>query len=139
MDLVQHGRNPIRFIDSATSDAVEGLLSIHYRRVQPESPIFLSTYDGVNQNIDIGITTVVVQAAPEPLIAMYDFIMNTFVPDNGQTSPSPSPAGEPILSENDPVVSAVDAGKIKLAMNFAAVQRTFFYSKDHVIVTDNQS
>ena len=57
MDIVQNGRPPCHFITSATSNPSEGLLAVRYRRVQPESPVFTTLYDGINQNVDIKVTT----------------------------------------------------------------------------------
>lgn len=56
------------------------LLRIIYTRVQKESPEFLTTYEGIDQNIDIKMSTLVFRAAPAPVLALYDFVMSTFVP-----------------------------------------------------------
>ena len=80
MHVVQPSRQDIQFISTpsnTTSDT--DLLRIAYARVQKESPEFATLYEGVDQNVDIKISTLVFRAAPEPVLALYDFIMTTFV------------------------------------------------------------
>ena len=56
------------------------LLQVRYLRVQPDSPEFMAKHEGVNQSIDIELSTFRIVIAPEPILSLYDFIMTTFVP-----------------------------------------------------------
>ena len=86
MHVVQPSGQDIPFISipefNATSN--KDLLRIAYARVQKESPEFATFYERVDQNVDIKVSTLVFRAAPEPVLALYDFIMTTFVPRSDQ-------------------------------------------------------
>lgn len=128
MHVVQTGTEPIKFISSTATDSSEQLLAVKYTRVQPQSPQFMRVYEGIDQSVNIMVTTVVVRAAPEPVITLYDFIMTTFVPQGNTPSPSNSPQPE---EGDSPVVSAPDTSstqKIKVLIKLAGVQgKRVFY------------
>ena len=44
----------------------------------------LAKFDGIAQSVDIKISTFIFKAAPEPVLAVYDFVMTTFVPGPDQ-------------------------------------------------------
>ncbi|KAL6309957.1 vacuolar protein sorting-associated protein 13 [Sparassis latifolia] len=90
LNVVQPGREPIQFISSAEPKAGD-LLIVKYTRVQQISPEFLSLYEGIDQNVDIRITTFVFRAAPEPVSSLYEFIMTTFVPQRADVVLTPPP------------------------------------------------
>jgi vacuolar protein sorting-associated protein 13A/C len=127
MDIDQSGRGPIHLLKSASSNSSEGLLAVRYCRAQPESPVFESVYHGINQNVDIKIAAVLMNAAPEPLIEIYDFIMSTFVPQGNQDRPTPSsiPAEQSNVT-NGAVTASVDNSKINVDLKFAGVQGLVF-------------
>jgi len=68
-------------IDTGDSQT-EDLMKVAYRKVQKESPEYMSVFDGADQSIAVDLTTFRIHAKPEPLLALYDFIMTTFVPNN---------------------------------------------------------
>ncbi|KAF7347835.1 hypothetical protein MVEN_01541000 [Mycena venus] len=123
MSVVQPRADPIKFVSSPESDLLEDkdLLSLTYRRVQKESPEFLTIYEGIDQSIDIKISTFIFRAAPEPVLSLYDFIMTTFVPQSNNAaiqSAEASPAGiEPELA-----AQASSDGKIRVLVKLASVQ-----------------
>jgi vacuolar protein sorting-associated protein 13A/C len=129
MDLAQPGTDKLlRFISSAESNKPQikdqDLLSVSYTRVQKESPEFLSVYEGINQSVDIKISTFVFRAAPEPVISLYDFVMTTFVPQSN-TQPSLNTQLEILeKSEVDATVEAasISDGKIRVLVKLARVQ-----------------
>lgn len=124
MDVVQPGRTPIRLISPAAVDVKDDLLVIKYTRVDAQSPHFSTTYESINQGVDIKITTVVVRAAPEPVVAMYDFIMSTFVPnrENGAVTPTAEPGTTVAIPE---VTASSNSGeKIRVVLKLAGVQST---------------
>src|SRR5260370_37271959 len=63
----------------ASGDAPD-LMQVQYVRVQKDSPDFVRVFEGIDQHIDIELSTFVFSAAPEPVISLYDFIMATFLP-----------------------------------------------------------
>ncbi|KAJ3515399.1 hypothetical protein NLJ89_g1777 [Agrocybe chaxingu] len=86
MALVQPGESDIRFVSTPELDSSDRqeLLKIAYTRVQRESPEFTTAHEGIDQNVDIKMSTLVFCASPEPVLALYDFIVTTFVPNTRQ-------------------------------------------------------
>jgi vacuolar protein sorting-associated protein 13A/C len=89
MNYLEAGRNPTSFISSEVASS-DDLVKVKYVRVQPESPEFTTVYESVNQSIEAAISTIVLRAQPEPVLAVYDFIMSTFVPEQQPAAPPPS-------------------------------------------------
>lgn len=98
------------------------LVRIRYHRVQKISPEYLSVYEGIDQNVDVELSTFIFSAAPEPVLYLYDFIMTTFVPDT-QSSPQLPASPSPVANEEAPTsVDAPDLGKIRVRVNLSSVQ-----------------
>ena len=125
MDIVQPGKEPIQFISSMASDSSEELLAVKYQRVQPQSPQFMTTYEGIDQSVNITVTTVVVRAAPEPVITLYDFIMTTFVPENSTSNAIESADSSEEDSESVHAEGSVQQ-KIKVIVKLAGVHGASF-------------
>lgn len=91
MNVVQPGEKDIQFISTPElgNSYDKDLLKVTYTRVQKESPDFLTVYEGIDQNVDIKVSTLVFRAAPEPVLALYDFVMTTFVPTDQKIPPNP--------------------------------------------------
>ncbi|KAL0581607.1 Vacuolar protein sorting-associated protein 13 [Marasmius crinis-equi] len=123
MDIEQPGKGPMKFISSSETADTEELLSVGYVRVQKESPEFLTTYEGIDQSVDVKISTLRFHAAPEPVVSLYDFIMTTFVPPS-----TPAVQQEKTVAEDSPAPptsqSANNSGKIKVGVELASVQVT---------------
>ncbi|KDR84988.1 hypothetical protein GALMADRAFT_233521 [Galerina marginata CBS 339.88] len=124
MDVVQPGGKDIRFISTPELGSMEkDLLRISYIRVQKESPDFLTLAEGIDQNVDIKISTLVFRAAPEPVLALYDFIMTTFVPNSDQVAEPSSGFQSPGINGEVDIPSGSD-GKIRVLIKFEGVQAT---------------
>ncbi|KAF8974033.1 vacuolar protein sorting-associated protein 13 [Flammula alnicola] len=124
MNVVQPGEEDIRVVSTPELDPsnANDLLKIAYTRVQKESPDFLTLYEGIDQNIDIKMSTLIFRAAPEPVLALYDFIMTTFVPNSDQNVPPTT-----ILQSADGIgqidVSQTNSdGKIRVLLKLEGVQ-----------------
>lgn len=95
---------PVQLISTESdADTNVDLMQVAYRRVQKASPDFLTKYDGYNQSVDVDLSTFNFRAVPEHVLALYDYIMSTFVPSkNGSASQAedkssviePAPSGE---------------------------------------------
>jgi len=81
--------------------------------------------------VDIKISTFIFKAAPEPVLAVYDFVMTTFVPgpapNQQQQQVAPVTDGKVLLGQGvDPTPAAVaqqqTAQKIRVLVNLASVQ-----------------
>ena len=121
MSVVQPSGQDIPFISTpafiATSN--KDLLRIAYTRVQQESPEFDTLYERVNQNVDIKVSTLVFRLAPEPVLALYDFIMTTFVSRSDQ---APQIWLEPQSKQEMGVVQGDSDDKIRVLIKFEGVK-----------------
>ncbi|KAK0465028.1 vacuolar protein sorting-associated protein 13 [Desarmillaria tabescens] len=123
MDLVQPDADPIKFMSSLELDSSQDkdLLSVTYTRIQQQSPQYFSVYDGVEQKVDVKISTFIFRAAPEPVLSLYDFIMTTFVPQpTDEMAVQPVQSGAPETGAPKP--SNAEGGKIHVAVKLASVQ-----------------
>lgn len=129
MSLMEPGAEPMQVLSSATeTDENKDLLTVKYHRVQKASPEFFTVHEGIDQNVDIKISTVIFRAAPEPVLTLYDFIMSTFVPE---------PSGATIIETEqqdaldlaDPATQqtpeAQPGGKIRVLVELASVESGF--------------
>lgn len=81
--MVEQGKVRRPLLSSAKDDAAHTdfkLLKVRYKRVQKVSPEFMTVHEGVDQAIDVDFSTFDITVAPEPILALYDFVMTTFVP-----------------------------------------------------------
>ena len=134
MNIYQPGLPTIEFMSSADTVGQDDLLIVRYKRCQPESPAFLVQFDGIDQSVDVKISTFIFRAAPEPVLAVYDFVMTTFVPSpapNQQQQQVASVVGEEVSTDRGkdatPVVVVEQeqaAQKIRVLVNLASVQGT---------------
>jgi vacuolar protein sorting-associated protein 13A/C len=123
MNLVQPGAAPIKFVSSAENEspADKDLLSVVYRRAEKASPEFDTLFEGINQSIDIRISTFVFRAAPEPVLNLYDFIMTTFVPQpTGGAAKNIDNQLHEVVQQPQPETR--DSGKISVIVKLASVQ-----------------
>lgn len=135
MNLLRPNMDPIPFISSAEAEKSEeaNLMSVTYTRVQQASPDFKTVHEGIDQNVDMKLSTFIFQAAPEPVLSLYDFIMTTFVPERDS---HPEPAQELISSKstdelrnNDLEIVKKDTGKIRVLIKLASVQGKFPHTR----------
>src|ERR1700733_9804198 len=123
----------LRLLQSAAEDEDrDALVQVHYLKVQPKSPDFVSKYDGTDQNIEIELSTFIFSASPRPVIALYDFIMATFVsnhnalPSDGATPMSEASAGDAVgdLTNMQVPETTATPGKIRLILGLTGVKCT---------------
>ncbi|TFK41159.1 vacuolar protein sorting-associated protein vps13 [Crucibulum laeve] len=121
MNMVQSGLKDIEFISSLGSNSNDkDLLTVAYVRVQKESPEFMTTYEGIDQNIDVKFSTLVFRAAPEPVLAAYDFVMTTFVPGSVEANMgAQSPVSDPPTHSD---AKGTSDGKIRVLVKLEGVK-----------------
>lgn len=122
-------------LESDTEDQDrDALVRVHYLKVQPTSPEFADRFDGIDQNIDIQLSTFIFSASPRPVIALYDFIMATFVPgrdppQSGAVTPNPGREGDDAKIPSSPLIPQTfepTSGKIRLRLGLTRVKRQYF-------------
>ncbi|QRV76706.1 vacuolar protein sorting-associated protein 13 [Ceratobasidium sp. AG-Ba] len=100
------------------------LVTVKYIRAQKESPEFMSVYGGIDQSVEVALSTFNFNVAPEPVLTLYDFIMSTFVGGNDANTTAPTPAasspGTPANEEPPP--PPADSGKIKVKVKLTSIR-----------------
>ncbi|KAI0756975.1 vacuolar protein sorting-associated protein 13 [Daedaleopsis nitida] len=126
MHVNQVGKEPLEFMSSAAGPSTQDLLTVKYTRVQQASPEYQPVYEGIDQNVDVKISTFLFRAAPEPVVTLYDFIMTTFVPQNnsGKAEATPAP-GSPEDENGQPEIVVNSGGspeKIRVLLTLASIE-----------------
>jgi vacuolar protein sorting-associated protein 13A/C len=126
MSVVQLNGPDIHFVSTPQhgSSPDNDLLRIAYTRVQNDSPEFLSMYDGIDQNVDIKMSTLVFRAAPEPVLALYDFIMTTFV-SNGEDTRAQGGSAVVGKGPHTQIQAAGNTGVIRVSVSLDGVRGTW--------------
>jgi vacuolar protein sorting-associated protein 13A/C len=117
-------------LKSGTSiDESPALLKMHYARIQPESPEFVDKYGGFDQAIRVQLSTFVFSAAPGPVLALYDFMMATFVSGKHNSSPhtpvSDTAVNGSMAEFSTDLATAETSSRISLDLGLSGVQRGF--------------
>lgn len=55
------------------------LVSVRYTRVSPDSPEFMTKYEGIDQTVNVELSTINIMLTRVSVLAVYDWIMTTFV------------------------------------------------------------
>jgi vacuolar protein sorting-associated protein 13A/C len=136
MDMVQSNARIIQFMSSAgAANMEENLLAINYTRAQQNSPEFTTKYESIEQHISITISTFVFKVAPEPVLALYDFIMSTFVGKSGTESHHP----QIVEPRAETIDSGANDGGIRVAIQLASVRGQYVFVIMIYIPADSQS
>ncbi|KAG8880371.1 hypothetical protein FRB97_000908 [Tulasnella sp. 331] len=144
MHMIDNPAHPVPLVMSSRSQEQDSntkneldLVHVKYVRAQKESPEFMSVYEGIDQSIDATLSTLILRAAPEPILNLYDFIMYTFVAGHGDTgnvtpvadrSPDtfhdeqPLPRGE----------TGADTGKIRVRVDLKTVELVFINAEQRI-------
>jgi vacuolar protein sorting-associated protein 13A/C len=118
-------------MSSTGSDSPQdkNLLTVKYARAQKASPDFTTVYEGIDQSVDITISTVILRAAPEPVLTMYDFVMTTFVPKS--EPPAINAVVDQVSSTNASALGSPNSEaseQIRIGVKLATVQSELFTS-----------
>src|SRR6266545_2977130 len=123
MNIVQDSGKDIQFVSTPEhgSSRENDLLRIAYTRVQKESPDFLPIHEGIDQNVDIKMSTLIFRSAPEPVLALYDFIMTTFAPISNETMQPQTNRSADGLQESQ-AQNVADPGVIRVLVKLEGVR-----------------
>lgn len=130
--MIEQGQTRRPLLSSAASKGNEDkefkLLQVRYKKVQKESPEYMTRHEGVDQSVDVDLSTFNISIAPEPILSLYDFIMTTFVPQdehpvNGNTKEDVANGTGDSKSETEqPVEQSPD--KIRVRVKLTSAQGT---------------
>lgn len=132
---MESGAEPIKVLSSATETGNKNLLTVKYHRAQKASPEFFTVHEGIDQNVDIQISTIIFRAAPEPVITLYDFIMSTFVPEPSTNAIAEREEQDASNIAEVSTQQALEAqsGKIRVLVQLAAVEGVLYgaFGRNH--------
>lgn len=130
MNVVQAGRDQIQLVSSgSTEPGNKDLMKISYKRVQKNSPEFITIYESTNQSVDVQLSTFIFHAAPEPVVSLYDFIMTTFVPQTPEQPTNKTPIAVADEGGSSPPVR--DTETIRVSVRLDSVQGQSFVRNRH--------
>lgn len=113
MTSFRENSNSLELVSSEVdSSKNERLMNIAYRLADNASPDYLSVYDGFDQSVHVKLSTFIFRAVPEHVIALYDYIMSTFVPDNRTGNKVSLNIGEDTNDENVVLTETLNADKL---------------------------
>lgn len=104
-------------IDSSVS-SYHKLVKVRYMKVQKDSPEFMTKHEGVDQSVVAELSTFKITVAPEPILALNDFIMTTFVPQDEAQVVQAQKAGEPEVVAQ----AAPSSDKIRVRVHLSSAQ-----------------
>ncbi|KZF24832.1 vacuolar protein sorting-associated protein 13 [Xylona heveae TC161] len=111
--------------EGADSSAPEDLIHVKFTKVKPESPTFMTEYEGIETNLEAAISTINVVVTRKTLLTLLDFVLVTFT---DQSSPPRDKAGLPqedgAESEHEKELAKEaepQAGKIKLKVKLQSI------------------
>lgn len=78
-----------QIISSKGFKAEEGkdLFNVRFVKVNPASPEFQSTYEGIATNLDVSVSTINVIVTRKTLLTLLDFVLTTFAGPGNQSAP----------------------------------------------------
>lgn len=114
-------------ISSRDLDAGEDkdLFNVKFAKVNPDSPEFESTYDGITTNLDVSISTLNLIITRKTLLTLLDFVLVTFAssekPVIEESAKSEEPQGQEMATQDantaDKIRIKVDLQSIALILN----------------------
>ena len=118
LSMMGQNENPRPLLSSISEKDQQpnrNLLHVKYSRVKKESPEYMTIHEGVDQGVDVELSTFAVTIAPEPILSLYDFIMTTFVSRDSENG-SPEPAKQPSTADvpQQPVDEPKSSDKIRV-------------------------
>ena len=120
--------NPVpefkRIVSSDSSDSDQGkeLFNIKFVKVNPESPEFDSTYEGIATNLDVSVSTIDLIVTRRTLLTLLDFVLDTFASPEPQQAPKTIESGDAkkaSTSQNDDKSPSND--KIRIKANLKSI------------------
>ncbi|KAL9941010.1 hypothetical protein V8E36_000498 [Tilletia maclaganii] len=108
---------------SSTSGSTTGrdLVRVKYTRVQPDSPEFMTVYESIDQSISVELSTINIMLTRVSVLAVYDWIMTTFVPEEPPATPESGEQGEaldePKADEKEVVKPRQEKLRVRVKLN----------------------
>lgn len=96
LDMIRPGKKAVPLVSSNDVNGRQStadLIKVQYAKVQKDSPEFQTVFEGVDQTVQVELSTFNVLLDPAPVLDLYDWIMTTFVPED---RPEPMPVASSV-------------------------------------------
>ncbi|KAK0549054.1 Vacuolar protein sorting-associated protein 13 [Tilletia horrida] len=101
------------------------LVRVKYTRVQTDSPEFMTVYEGIDQSINVELSTINIMLTRVSVLAVYDWIMTTFVPEgpppSGTTTPEEEQQNLDKLKSDDSEVVKPRQEKLRVRVKLTSI------------------
>ncbi|KAL1957788.1 hypothetical protein VTO42DRAFT_5506 [Malbranchea cinnamomea] len=97
------------------------LFNLRFVRANPNSPEFVSRYDGVEMNLDLAVSTINLIITRKTLLTLLDFILITFTNPNQPKGPPRGLSAQPLLKEPIDRQVSPGAGKIRIKSRLESI------------------
>ncbi|PGH11668.1 hypothetical protein AJ80_07035 [Polytolypa hystricis UAMH7299] len=123
-DYIEEQSNPEfkQIVSSKGFEAKEDrdLFNLKFVRVNPSSPEFLSTYEGIEMNVDLSVSTINLVVTRKTLLTLLDFVLITFTnPDQPPQQQSRNEIAGP--EDSGEVQVTNDTGKIRIKSRLESI------------------
>lgn len=99
------------------------LFNVKFVKVNPESPEFVSTYEGIATNLDVSISTLNLVVTRKTLLTLLDFVLVTFTSPDDLPKPRVDEFQKPSDEKEQKVVAkpTVDSDKIRIKVDLQSI------------------
>ena len=121
--MIEQGQARRPLLTSASEESQDGntLLKVRYAKIQKDSPDFMTVHEGIDQSVDVELSTFRITVAPEPILALYDFIMTTFVPQDQPQVPTAARRESQVSAERPPEVTPAEKSTDKIRVRVKVI------------------
>ncbi|KAK6371770.1 Vacuolar protein sorting-associated protein 13 [Exophiala oligosperma] len=123
-----------QIISSKGFEAEEGkdLLNVKFVKVNPESPEFQSTYEGIATNLDVSVSTINVIVTRKTLLTLLDFVLTTFAGSPNQNQAQIDQSDDKIQVRNAPETPPAKQQQDKIRIKAALTSIALILNNDGV-------
>lgn len=98
------------------------LVQVRYLKVQKDAPEYMTKHEGIDQSIDVELSTFNITIAPEPILSLYDFIMTTFVSNDDEPPATNDDNADGLDDTTNEPVEQESSDKIRIRIKLTSAQ-----------------
>lgn len=97
------------------------LIHVIYTKVKEESPEYQPVYEGIDQNVDIAVSTINLVVTRRSILILFDFILTTFTSPEGNKPKGSQTQQQTIVDQEEAAVEGSSEGKIKVRVKLTSI------------------
>ncbi|KAJ9257565.1 hypothetical protein DTO212C5_8850 [Paecilomyces variotii] len=103
------------------ADADKDLFHLKFLKVNPESPEFDSTFDGIAMNLDVSVSTINLIVTRKTLLTLLDFVLLTFTSPGQPKQVEESPDETSLADTREEKEQSQQVGKMRIKANLKSI------------------